>query len=255
MSLAGKTALITGGGRGIGRAIAERLRGLGARVVVTGRTEAELTETATALEGLALPLDLADRASIARGLDALWGRLGVARVDVLVNNAGAAESAPFDRTSDELWDRMMSVNVYAAFALTRALVPGMIAAGFGRVINVASNAGLTGYAYSTAYCASKHAMIGMTRAIALEIAKTNVTINALCPGWVETRMLDEAVARIAGKTGRGEDDARRALASMSPQKRMVTPAEVAHLAAMLCADEARSVHGQAIAIDGGQVMS
>lgn len=255
MSLAGRTALITGGGRGIGRAIAERLSALGARVVVSGRTEAEITEAAAALAGLALPMDLADRASIARGLQTLKEDLGVARVDVLVNNAGTAESAPVGKTSDELWDRMMAVNVHAAFALMRALVPPMTEAGFGRVINVASNAGLTGYAYSTAYCASKHALIGVTRAVALEVARSNVTVNALCPGWVETRMLGEAIARIAGKTGRGEDEARRALASMSPQQRMVTPAEVAHLAALLCADEARSIHGQAIAIDGGQVMS
>jgi NAD(P)-dependent dehydrogenase (short-subunit alcohol dehydrogenase family) len=255
MSLAGKTALITGGGRGIGRAIAERLAALGARVVVSGRTEAEITEAAAALGGLALPMDLADRASIPRALAALEEALGGGRVDVLVNNAGVSEGAPFDRTSDELWDRMMAVNVHGAFALMRALVPAMIEAGYGRVINVASNAGLTGYAYSTAYCASKHALIGVTRAVALEVARSNVTVNALCPGWVETRMLGEAIARIADKTGRGEDEARRALASMSPQKRMVTPAEVAHLAASLCADEARSIHGQAIAIDGGQVMS
>lgn len=255
MSLTGRTALITGGGRGIGRAIAERLRALGARVVVSGRTEAEITEAAAALAGLALPMDLADRASLARGLATLKEGLGVERVDVLVNNAGTAESAPVGKTSDELWDRMMAVNVHAAFALMRALVPPMIEAGFGRVINVASNAGLIGYAYSTAYCASKHALIGVTRAVALEVARSNVTVNALCPGWVETRMLDETIARIARKTGRGEEEARRALASMSPQQRMVTPAEVAHLAAMLCADEAQSIHGQAIVIDGGQVMS
>lgn len=253
MSLAGKTALITGGGRGIGRAIAERLAALGARVVVTGRTQAEIDAVAADLGGLALPMDMADRASVEAGLAALHERAG--RVDVLVNNAGAAESAPFERTSDALWDRMMAVNVTSAFALCRALIPAMVEAGFGRVVNLASNAGLTGYAYSTAYCASKHAMIGMTRAIALEIARSNVTINAVCPGWVETRMAEEAITRIAAMTGRGQEQARRALEGMSPQRRMVTPAEVAHVVAMLCAEEARSIHGQAIPVDGGQVMA
>lgn len=253
MSLTGKTALITGGGRGIGRAIAERLAALGARVVVTGRTQAEIDAVAADLGGLALSMDMADRASVEAGLAALRERAG--RVDVLVNNAGAAESAPLERTSDALWDRMMAVNVTSAFALCRALIPEMIEAGFGRVVNLASNAGLTGYAYSTAYCASKHAMIGMTRAIALEIARSNVTINAVCPGWVETRMAEEAIARIAATTGRGQEQARRALEGMSPQRRMVTPAEVAHVVAMLCAEEARSIHGQAIPVDGGQVMA
>jgi NAD(P)-dependent dehydrogenase (short-subunit alcohol dehydrogenase family) len=131
----------------------------------------------------------------------------------------------------------------------------MIAGGFGRVVNVASNAGLTGYAYSTAYCASKHAVVGMTRALAMEVARTPVTVNAVCPGWVATRLVDEAVERIVTKTGRSVEDARRSLEAMSPQRRMVEPDEVAHVVAMLCSDEARSVHGQAIAIDGGQVMA
>jgi NAD(P)-dependent dehydrogenase (short-subunit alcohol dehydrogenase family) len=253
MPLTGKTALITGGGRGIGLAIAERLAAMGARVAVTGRTQAEIDATAGRLGGVAVRMDMEDRASVEAGIDAVRERVG--HVDVLVNNAGAAESAPFSRTSDALWDRMIAVNVTSAFALSRALIPPMIEAGFGRVVNLASNAGLTGYAYSAAYCASKHAMIGMTRAIALEIARSNVTINAVCPGWVETRMAEEAIARIAQTTGRGEEQARRALEGMSPQRRMVTPAEVAHVVAMLCADEARSIHGQAIPVDGGQVMS
>jgi NAD(P)-dependent dehydrogenase (short-subunit alcohol dehydrogenase family) len=253
MSLAGRTALITGGGRGIGKAIAERLAREGARVIVTGRTEADLAAVAGATGGLAIRMDVGDRASIEAGLAELRDRSE--RVDVLVNNAGVAESAPFDKTDDALWDHLMAVNVTGAFHLTRALVPPMVAAGWGRVVSVASNAGITGYAYSTAYCASKHALIGMTRAIAVEIARTPVTINAVCPGWVATRMVDEAVARIAEKTGRGAAAARASLEAMSPQRRMVEPAEVAHLVATLCAEEARSVHGQAIVIDGGQVMS
>jgi NAD(P)-dependent dehydrogenase (short-subunit alcohol dehydrogenase family) len=252
MSLAGKTALITGGGRGIGKAIAERLAREGARIIVTGRTEADLEAVAAAAGGLAIRMDVGDRASVDAGLADLRERRE--RIDVLVNNAGVAESAPYSRTDDALWDQMMAVNVTGAFRLTRALVPPMVAAGWGRVVSVASNAGIMGYAYSTAYCASKHALIGMTRAIAVEIARTPVTINAVCPGWVATRMVDEAVARIAAKTGRDAADARASLANMSPQRRLVEPAEVAHVVAMLCAEEARSVHGQAIGVDGGQVM-
>lgn len=253
MFLAGKTALITGGGRGIGRAIAARLASHGARVVVAGRTVAELAEAAQATGGLALRMDAADRASIAAALTELAARAG--RIDILVNNAGVAESAPLDHTTDAMWDWMMAVNAGSAFALCRALMPPMIEAGWGRVVNLASNAGLTGYAYSSAYCASKHAMIGMTRALAMEVARSNVTINSVCPGWVNTRMADEAVQRIAEKTGRGEDQARRTLEGMSPQRRMIEPEEVAHVVAMLCSDAARSIHGQSIPVDGGQVMS
>ena len=253
MFLTGRTALVTGAGRGIGRAVAERLAREGARVVVAGRTRAEIDAAAAALSGLTLPVDVADRASIAAALEAL--RREDVHVDVLVNNAGAAESAPLDRTSDELWDRMLAVNAGGAFALCRALIPPMIAAGWGRVINVASNAGLTGYAYTAAYCASKHAVVGLTRAIAMEVARTPVTVNAVCPGWVNTQLLDDSIARIVEKTGRSAAEARRSLEAMSPQRRLVEPAEVAHVVASLCAEEARSVHGQAIAIDGGQVMA
>jgi NAD(P)-dependent dehydrogenase (short-subunit alcohol dehydrogenase family) len=251
--LEGRTALITGGGRGIGRAVAERLAAEGARVAVAGRTAAEIEEVAAAVGGVAVRLDVADRAALAAALPELGERLG--HVDVLVNNAGAAESAPYHATSDDLWDRMLAVNVTSAFALCRALIPPMIERGFGRVVNVASNAGLTGYAYTSAYCAAKHAMVGMTRSIALEIARSEVTINCVCPGWVETRMADEAIARIAAKTGRSLEESRRALEGMSPQRRLVRPEEVALVVSMLCSPDARSVHGQAIPIDGGQVMT
>ena len=246
--LAGKLALVTGGGRGIGAAIARALAAAGARVVVCGRTTAELDDVAREIGGVAVRADLGDRESTDRMLASLRN------VDVLVNNAGIAESASLERTSDEIWDKIMELDVTAAFRVTRALAPGMVKVGWGRIINIASNAGISGYGYSTAYCAAKHAMVGMTRALAIDLARTGVTINAVCPGWVETQMAEEAVTRIAGKTGRSVDEARTSLAKMSPQQRMITPEEVAHATVSLCAEGARGIHGQTIVIDGGQVL-
>jgi NAD(P)-dependent dehydrogenase (short-subunit alcohol dehydrogenase family) len=248
MSLQGKLALVTGGGRGIGAAIARRLAADGARVAITGRTVAELESIAREIDGFAVRCDLTDRVAT----DRMVAELG--RVDILVNNAGIAESATLAQSSDEIWDRTMEINATAPFRLIRALAPAMIAAGWGRIVNVASNAGVSGYAYTSAYCASKHAMVGFTRALAIDLARTGVTINAVCPGWVETAMAQTAVSRIMKKTGRSEAEARGALESMSPQRRMIQPEEVAHMVATLCADEARGVHGQAILIDGGQVL-
>lgn len=246
--LAGKLALVTGGGRGIGAAIARALARSGAKVVVCGRKQGDLEAVASEIGGTAVACDLGNRADTDRML------AGLGDIAVLVNNAGIAESAALDRTTDELWDRILELDVTAPFRLTRALVPRMVKAGWGRVINVASNAGITGYGYSAAYCAAKHAMVGFTRALAIDLARTPVTINAICPGWVETQMAEEAVARIANKTGRSVDEARTSLASMSPQRRMVQPEEVAHAAVMLCAHEARGIHGQTIVIDGGAVL-
>lgn len=246
--LAGKLALVTGGGRGIGAAIARALAGAGARVVVCGRGQADLDSVAKEIGGVAVRLDLMDRAQTDEVL------ASVGPVDVLVNNAGAAESAPLERTTDALWDRIMELDATAPFRVIRALAPSMIAKKWGRVINIASNAGVSGYGYSMAYCAAKHAMVGMTRALAIDLARTGVTINAICPGWVETQMADEAVTRIATKTGRSLDEARTSLASMSPQRRMITPDEVAHTTLMLCGDGARGIHGQTILIDGGAVL-
>ncbi len=250
--LAGKTALVTGGGRGIGRAIAVGLAAEGARVIVAGRTQAEIDEVATKTAGIALVADLGDRAKLQRFIAELT-KFG--RIDLLVNNAGISDSAPYHRTSDEMWDRLMQVNVHAAFALCRALIPAMVEAGFGRVINVASNAGRAGYAYTSAYCASKHALVGVTRALAAELAKTKVTVNAVCPGWVRTDMSQAAVDRIAQKTKRSADEAEQELANMSPQRRLIEPEEVAHLVVSLCAPAARGIHGQSIVLDGGQLMT
>lgn len=252
MSLDGRTALVTGGGRGIGRAIAHRLARAGARVVLIGRTEAEITQVAREIGGIPFVTDLSDRKSTDAAL--AWLARNELVIDVLVNNAGIAESAPLERSTDEMWDRHMEINAAAAFRLCRAFIPTMVKRGWGRVINVASNAGLTGYPYSAVYCASKAAMIGLTRGLAVDLAKTGVTVNAVCPGWVETRMSAEAIDRIVRKTGRTEGEARAALEKMSPQGRMLDPEEVALVVGMLCEDGARGIHGQAIVIDGGQVM-
>lgn len=249
--LSGKTALVTGASRGIGRAVAHRLAADGARIVASARTAAALEDLVGQLGGeghVALPMDVGDPASIASAL------ASAPDVDILVSNAGIAESKPYDRTDDATFLRLFEVNALANARLARVLVPGMVARGFGRVIVVASNAGLSGYSYTSAYCASKHAAVGWMRAVAHELARTPVTVNAVCPGWVDTDMAGEAAQRIASKTGRSEEDARAALAAMSPQNRLVTSEEVAHLVASLCHEHARSLHGQAIALDGGQLM-
>jgi NAD(P)-dependent dehydrogenase (short-subunit alcohol dehydrogenase family) len=251
VELGGRTALVTGASRGIGRAIAERLAQAGARVVASARSTAALEELVASLPGeghRALPMDVGDADSVARGLEDLGP------VELLIPNAGVAASAPYHRTDDAMWDEALRVNATGVFRLCRALVPAMVKARRGRVVIIASNAGLSGYAYTSAYCASKHAVIGMMRAIALEIAESGVTINAVCPGWVDTDMADQAVARIVKKTGKSAAEARQTLEAMSPQRRMVQPEEVAALVAYLCSDDAQGVHGQALLIDGGQVM-
>ncbi len=251
-ALAGRVALVTGGSRGIGRATAELLASRGAKVVVSGRSGDALAEVAAATGGIAVRMDLTDRPQTAAAIDEIRERAG--HVDVLVSNAGIAEGAPLHRTTDALWDRIQEVNTWGPLAMCRAFVPAMAERGWGRVVNVASLAGLTGQAYTSAYCASKHALVGLTRALALEFAKSGVTINAVCPGWVETDMARQAIDRIVQTTGRSADVARGALEGASPQGRMVQPGEVAWLVAQLCDDAAGGIHGQAIPIDGGTVL-
>jgi NAD(P)-dependent dehydrogenase (short-subunit alcohol dehydrogenase family) len=249
-TLQGKHAVVTGASRGIGLAIAHALRAQGARVTLMARDARALDAAAAGLGGDTAwqTLDVTD----ADGVAAAFARAGA--VDILVNNAGQAASAPFGRTDAALWQRMLDVNLTGAWHCIQAALPGMMDAGWGRVVNVASTAGLTGYRYVAAYCAAKHGLVGLTRALALEVAHKGVTVNAVCPGFTDTDIVADAVATIARKTGRTADEARAALASANPQGRLVQPDEVAHAVAWLCMPGAAALNGQAVAVAGGEVM-
>ena len=249
-------ALVTGGGRGIGAAIAEALLVAGYQVTITGRDKATLDQALKRLPDStrcrAVAMDVADPAGVAQGM--AEARAGFGPVTVLVNNAGQAESAPFAKTDTGLFERMLAVNLGGVFHCTQAALPDMLAAKWGRVINIASTAGLAGYAYVSAYCAAKHGVIGLTRALALEYATKGITVNAVCPGYTETDIVKSAVANIVAKTGRGEEEARSELAKGNPMKRLVMPQEVADTVRWLCGEGAASITGQSIAVAGGEVM-
>jgi NAD(P)-dependent dehydrogenase (short-subunit alcohol dehydrogenase family) len=249
-TLTGKHAVVTGASRGIGLAIARALLDQGARVTLMARDPAALESAATELgAGTAWQqVDVSDAASVA----AAFARAGAA--DILVNNAGQAASAPILRTDGEMWQRMLDVNLTGAYHCIQAALPGMLDGGWGRIVNVASTAGLTGYRYVAAYCAAKHGLVGLTRALALELATRGITVNAVCPGYTETHIVQDAVANIVRKTGRSEQQARAELAAGNPQGRLVQPDEVAHAVAMLCMPAAAAMNGQAIAVAGGEVM-
>jgi 3-hydroxybutyrate dehydrogenase len=251
--LAGRHALVTGAGRGIGAAIAQRLAAEGARVTLVARNERQLQETAAPLGEAAqcIAADMTDLQAVSRGFDAAAESFGP--VDILINNAGKAQSAPLQRTSEELWHSLIAVNLTGAYHGIRAVLPTMLERKFGRIVSIASTAGLRGYPYVAAYCASKHGVIGLTRALALEVAQRNITVNAVCPGYTETDLVRDTIANIQKVTGRSAEEAREALTRTNPQGRLIQPMEIAHTVLWLCLPGSESVNGQSIAIAGGEV--
>ena len=254
--LAGQHAIVTGGGRGIGAAIAQALAQGEARVTLMGRTmevlQAEADKLRVATEVQAIEVDVTEPQSVQQAFARAAESFGPAAI--LVNNAGQAASAPFEKMDLSLWRRMLDVNLTGTFLCAQAALPGMLKAGYGRIVNVASIAGLTGGPYITAYCAAKHGVVGLTRALALEVARKNITVNAVCPGYVETDMVAAAVSNIVAKTGRSAEEARAELVRRNPQGRVMKPQEVANAVLWLCLPGSEAITGQAISISGGEVM-
>jgi 3-hydroxybutyrate dehydrogenase len=252
----GRTAVITGGGRGVGAAAAARLAAAGATVVVAARTAEQVEAVAEALRikgyaAQAEPCDVADPRSIERLAARAEKRFG--SIDILVNNAGTALASALHKTTLEDWNRLLAINATSAFLCLKAVMPGMIARRWGRVVNVASIAGIRGDRYIAAYAASKHALVGLTRSAAAEAAPHGVTVNAVCPGYLRTDMTRESIERIMRTTGRTEEQALDAILQTTPQRRLIEPAEVADSIAYLCSDGAAGVNGAALVIDGGEL--
>jgi NAD(P)-dependent dehydrogenase (short-subunit alcohol dehydrogenase family) len=248
-SLGGRVAVVTGGGRGIGRAVAQALAREGARVTVAGRGRKALDLVAREVGGQAVVCDVTREDDVERL------RAAVGAADILVANAGVTRSVPLAKETLAGWSEVLATNLTGTFLSVRAFLPSMLERGRGRIVCVASVAARVGFKYTAAYCASKHGVLGLARSLALEVAERGVTVNCVCPGWTDTDMVRSAVANIAGKTGRAAADAERALAEMSPQKRIMTADEVAQVVLFLCRDEAAGVTGQAWNVDGGEVMS
>ncbi|MDX8498269.1 SDR family NAD(P)-dependent oxidoreductase [Mesorhizobium sp. VK4C] len=250
-AIAGKHALVTGGGSGVGRATALALAEAGVNVTICGRREEALAEVAKENDRIfAIAADVTDEAEVAN----LYEKAEAARgpFDIVVANAGMAGSAPAHKTALVDWRRTLDVNLTGAFLTVKPALAGMLARKQGRIVFVASTAGLKGYAYVAPYVAAKHGVVGLMRALAAETAKSGVTVNAVCPGFVETDMLEESVRRIVEKTGRSADDARASLSAINPQGRFIQPEEIAAAVLWLCSDAARSITGQAISVSGGE---
>lgn len=256
--LSGKRAIVTGAGRGIGRSIALALAQAGADVAVTARTHVEIEELVTEIQAfgcrsLAVSCDVTVSEQVTYMASTFMEGLG--GVDILINNAGNAGSHKFLNHPDELWHRMLSINLTSAYYVTKAFVPSLIEQRYGRIINIASIASRVGGSYIAAYTAAKHGVLGLTRALAVELMPYNITVNAICPGYVNTPMTDGNVSNIAARTGMPKSKAREALENTSPQKRLIEPEEVAAIAVFLALDINRGITGQAINIDGGGLMS
>ncbi|APW39214.1 3-hydroxyacyl-CoA dehydrogenase [Rhodoferax koreense] len=255
-SLSGRHVIVTGAAQGIGAAIATALAGQGASLTLVGRRVALLEDLAarlpTGAKHAVVAMDVSSEEAVAQGFERARAALGP--VSILVNNAGQAESAPFGKTSMALWQRMLDVNLTGTFLCSQAALPDMLAGGWGRIVNVASTAGQRGYPYVAAYVAAKHGVIGLTRALALEVAKKGVTVNAVCPGYTETEILQASIANVVAKTGRSIEEARAEFAKSNPQGRIVQPLEVADAVSWLCGTGAGAVTGQSISVSGGEVM-
>ncbi len=258
IKLKGKSALVTGASRGIGRATALALAAVGVDVIVTARGAAELEVLVAEIQQLgakaiAIPADIADFSSLTNMVSRSIAEFG--HLDILVNNAGITEGTKFTSMDYELWQKIQRINVDAAMKLMQLTLDGMVSQGWGRVVNIASIAAKSGLRYSAAYNASKHAMLGLTRSVALDYATKNITVNAVCPGWVHTEMVEQTVTNIMAKTGRSREEAIQSLVKDVPLGRMVSSEEVAALVVFLCSYQAAAITGQGINIDGGTVMS